>query len=666
MKLVIKLGGDIVKGEFPQNLLKDIKELRISNHLILVHGGGDVVTDIATKLGKEQKFVVSPDGIRSRYTDRETMDIFTMVMCGKIAKKLVEILARNGIQAVSLSGLDGGVLRASRKRKLLTIDERGRKVIIDGGYTGRMESGGGPVIEALLERGIVPIISPVAMGEEAEPLNVDSDRAAAYVAIGSRADAVVFLTDVNGLQLDGRVVESLTVEEARTALPEIGFGMQKKYPGRDRGDGGRSQRGNRGVRPGRVATGSRHVSRRLHGDTLMTMIDVMAVEDEHGPQTYQKFPLIIVRGSGAELWDDKGNKYIDCMGGYGVAIAGHCNPDVVAAVKAQAEKLITCHGSLYNDARAEFLEKLVTHAPEGLDAAFLSNSGAEANEVAIKLAKKFTGKKMMIAMKGAFHGKTAGALSATWNKKYKEPFEPLLQTFKHVEFGNLQELEAAIDGDTAAVMLEPIQGEGGVIMPPEGYLKGVREICDRKGILLIADEIQTGLGRTGKLWACDNWGVIPDIVTSAKGLAGGVPIGATIARKEILHSLKKGEQTSTFGGNPLACAAGSALLDYVSKHDLPGQAVTKGRYFKDKLNALLANHRIGREVRGMGLMLAIEMRVDIHDILMASIAERVLFTYSGRTVVRLLPPLVITEAQIDESVAALHKVISAQELKQNG
>lgn len=228
MKVVIKLGGDIVKGELPAGLLSDIKELRSSNQLILVHGGGDVVTEIATKLGKEQKFVVSPEGIRSRYTDRETMDIFMMVMCGMISKKIVETLAKNGIPAVSLSGLDGGVLRATRKKKLLTLDERGRKVVIEGGYTGKMQSGGGPVIDALLERGIVPVVSPVAMGEDSEPLNVDSDRAAAYLAMGSMAAAVIFLTDVKGLKLDGRVVERLTVEEAKAALPEIGFGMQKK------------------------------------------------------------------------------------------------------------------------------------------------------------------------------------------------------------------------------------------------------------------------------------------------------------------------------------------------------------------------------------------------------------------------------------------------------
>jgi acetylglutamate/LysW-gamma-L-alpha-aminoadipate kinase len=229
MRTVVKLGGDIVKGEVPAEFMADLKKvIQTNDQVVLVHGGGDVVTDIATKLGKEQRFVISPDGMRSRYTDRATVEIFTMVMCGLIAKKLVELLGRGGISAVSLSGLDGGVLRATRKKKLLIVDERGRKVAIEGGYTGKMQSAGGPIIEALLERGVVPVISPVAMGEEAEPLNVDSDRAAAYVAMGVHADVVLFLTDVKGFLMDGKVVEKLTTEEARALLPKTGFGMQKK------------------------------------------------------------------------------------------------------------------------------------------------------------------------------------------------------------------------------------------------------------------------------------------------------------------------------------------------------------------------------------------------------------------------------------------------------
>jgi LysW-gamma-L-lysine/LysW-L-ornithine aminotransferase len=395
-------------------------------------------------------------------------------------------------------------------------------------------------------------------------------------------------------------------------------------------------------------------------------MNIIEIEDLHGPHTYQKFPIAIVRGKGANVWDDKGRRYIDCMGGYGVAIVGHSNPEVVAAIKKQAATLITCHGSLYNDARAEFLEKLTSCSPKGLDAAFLSNSGAEANEVAIKLARKVTQKKGIIALKNAFHGKTAGALSITWSKKYREPFEPLLQGIKHVELGDLDAMEKAVDPDIGAVIIEPIQGEGGIMLPPAGYFKRVREICDRHDILLIDDEIQTGLGRTGKLWAIDHWGVVPDIMTSAKGLAGGVPIGATITSAEMLHALKKGEQTSTFGGNPLACAAGTATLDYILKNDLPSQAVKKGKFFMDKLKQMGSRHKLTREVRGKGLMIAFELRVDIQDVLNDTMSLGAIFTYSGRTIVRMLPPLVITEPQISKSVEILGKAISKEEGRRRG
>lgn len=396
------------------------------------------------------------------------------------------------------------------------------------------------------------------------------------------------------------------------------------------------------------------------------MSRAMELEDLHGPATYQRFPITAVRGSGALLWDEQGNEYVDCMGGYGVAIVGHCNPDVVNAIKRQAETLITCHGSLYNDKRGEFLDKLTAASPHGLDAAYLSNSGAEAVEVAIKLAKKFTGKKGMIAMKGGYHGKTSGALSATWSKKYKESFEPLLPNFKHVEYGDLEAVQREVDEDTCAVILEPIQGEGGIIVPPDGYLRGVRELCDKRGLLMIADEIQTGLGRTGKMWACENWNVVPDIMTVAKGLAGGVPIGATLTRSEILHSFKRGEQTSTFGGNPLACAAGSATLDFIQREKLPDRARLNGEKFLSGLRDIAQRHKLPREARGMGMMLAFEMRVDIQEILMQSLQKGVVFTYSGRNIVRLLPPLVMTSEQIARVLSVLEAVVSSEEAKRAG
>lgn len=228
MRIVVKLGGDLMRGVFPTALLEDLSKRSLTEELILVHGGGDLVTEIATKLGKEQRFIVSPEGIRSRYTDRETIDIYTMVMTGMIAKKLVQTLAAKGIKAVSVSGLDGSVLKASRKKKLMTVGEDGRKFMIDGGYTGKMQSINSALLDTLLTGGFVPIVSPVAIGDEAEPLNVDSDRVAAYLALGTRADAVLFLTDVTGLLFDGKIVAHLNAEQARTSMPKIGFGMQKK------------------------------------------------------------------------------------------------------------------------------------------------------------------------------------------------------------------------------------------------------------------------------------------------------------------------------------------------------------------------------------------------------------------------------------------------------
>ena len=387
----------------------------------------------------------------------------------------------------------------------------------------------------------------------------------------------------------------------------------------------------------------------------------IATEDEYGAGAFQKFPLTIVRGQGATVWDDSGNEYVDCMAGYGVAIVGHCNPAVVEAVKRQAERLITCHGSFYNDARAEFLEKLVKCSPKGLDKVLLANSGAETNEAAIKLARRRTGRKRIISMVGGFHGKTFGALSATWNKKYREPFMPLLEHFDFARYGDVDSLRSLMDSDAAAVIAEPIQGETGVILPPADYFKEVREICSQSGALLIMDEIQTGLGRTGKMWASEHWGVVPDIMCVSKGLAGGIPIGAVLATSEVMGSLKKGEHSSTFAGNPLACAAASATLSYIADAKLPSQAEAKGRLLRDSLNRIAAGHRLLREVRGLGLMLAAETRVDIHEMLLESLKRGVIFAYSGRETFRLLPPIVINESQIQKAIGVLESVVADEE-----
>lgn len=350
------------------------------------------------------------------------------------------------------------------------------------------------------------------------------------------------------------------------------------------------------------------------------------------------------------------------MGGYGVSLLGHCHPKVVKAIKEQCERLIACHGSLYNDKRAELLEKIAKIAPKGLDKIFLSNSGAEAVECAIKAAVKYAGKHEIISMVRSFHGKTLGALSATWNPKYREPFEKIIyKNFKFVPFGKIDKVEEAITDNTSAVIVEPIQGEGGVYVAPSGFLIGLRKLCDEHGIVLIFDEVQTGFGRTGRMWASEHWGVRPDIMCVAKAMGGGMPIGATIARGDIMDSLKVGEHTSTFGGNPLACAAACATIDVIIEENLVERARSLGSAFMNALRTMVNEFRILREVRGLGLMIGLEARFDVYNVLLKSIERGVILLYSGKNVIRFLPPLVISREQISKVAEVLREVLVEEE-----
>ncbi|MEK0350255.1 MAG: acetylornithine/succinylornithine family transaminase [Nitrosopumilus sp.] len=388
-------------------------------------------------------------------------------------------------------------------------------------------------------------------------------------------------------------------------------------------------------------------------------------EDQFMGNLYQRFPVTIEKGVGAHVWDVDGKEYIDCMGGYGVALVGHQNQRVNNAIKVQLDKIITVHSSFYNKTREEFLKLLIGLAPKGLTQVHLNNSGAEAIEAAIKFARKFTGKKGMVAMKGSYHGKSFGALSLTFNPKYRKPFEPLVEKVSFASFGDIESLRSVIDDDTAFVILEPIQGESGIIVAPDGFLQEVRKLCDEKGILLIFDEIQAGLGRTGRLWACDHWNTAPDILCLAKGIAGGVPMGVTLVRPDILSSMNKGEHSSTFGGNPISCAAGIAALKALTEDGLIENSEKMGKIFREGLEKLKEKHMMIREIRGKGLMIGIEMKFEIKDILMGLIKEGILMLYSGRNILRILPPLVISEDDITKVLHALDSILTKEEQKRN-
>lgn len=388
-------------------------------------------------------------------------------------------------------------------------------------------------------------------------------------------------------------------------------------------------------------------------------------EDLYVGNIYQRFPINISKGKGATVWDTSGREYIDCMGGYGVALVGHCNDRVVQAIKDQVENLITCHMSIYNDTRLKFLQKISEISPKELSKFFFSNSGAESVEAAIKFSRKYTGKSGIISMNGGYHGKTFGALSVTFNEKYRKSFQPLLEGVKFVPPHTPSVIEQVLDEGIGTVIVEPIQGETGIIVPEDGILQEIREICDRNNLVLIFDEIQTGLGRTGKMWAGQNWKTTPDIMCLAKGIAGGLPMGLTLCKPEILDSIKIGEHSSTFAGNPLACSAGIATIDSIVEDKLVENALHIGSLFKNGLLELQKKHKIIRDVRGLGLMLAAELRFDVRDVLMDGIKEGLLMLYSGRNIIRLLPPLVLDEVKVLKTLEIMDNILTKEEVRRN-
>jgi acetylornithine/LysW-gamma-L-lysine aminotransferase len=388
-------------------------------------------------------------------------------------------------------------------------------------------------------------------------------------------------------------------------------------------------------------------------------------EDRYLAPLYQRFPVNIAKGKGTRVWDTAGKEYIDSMGGYGVALVGHCNDRVVNALKMQAEILITAHMSTYNDTRLRFMQKITSVAPPDLNKIFFANSGAESVEAALKFARKYSGRHGVIAMNGGYHGKTFGALSVTYSEKYRKSFMPLLDGVKFVPYSDPSMLEEAVDDTIGSVIVEPIQGETGIIVPPDDLLPKIREICNRHNLVLVFDEIQSGLGRTGKMWAAQNWNTTPDIMCLAKGIAGGIPMGLVLARQEIMDAMKLGEHSSTFGGSPIACAAGTATIEALTDDKLIDNAAKMGMYFKERLNRLQEKHKIVRQVRGLGMMLGVELRFDVKDILFDGIRHGLLLLYSGRNVLRLLPPLVMDETTVSRVVDIMDTILTNEEKRRN-
>jgi len=394
----------------------------------------------------------------------------------------------------------------------------------------------------------------------------------------------------------------------------------------------------------------------------MTNLEIKQLASRYIINTYGEREIAIVRGEGCYVWDADGNRYLDFLAGIAVNSLGHCHPRVVEAIKKQAETLLHCSNLYYIEPQARLAQLLVEHS--FADQCFFCNSGAEANEAAIKLARKYAKEKVdpkrfeIITMLNSFHGRTLATITATGQPKYHKGFEPLVPGFKYVPFNDLEAVERAIDEKTCAVLVEPIQSEGGVNVPDPDYLKGLREICDRHNLLLILDEVQTAMGRLGTLFGYERFDVVPDIITMAKALGGGVPIGAMLAKKEVAEVLTPGTHASTFGGNPLACAAAIAAFQTVVEERLYENAERMGRYMMERLEELKGRFGIIKEVRGMGLMIGVEIDGDAKEIVRRCMRRGVLIGSAGERVIRFLPPLIINESHVDEAIKALEGALS--------
>ena len=368
---------------------------------------------------------------------------------------------------------------------------------------------------------------------------------------------------------------------------------------------------------------------------------------------YTQRGISLERGREALVWDTNGREYIDCIGGIGTASIGHAHPRIAEALTEQASKIISVSGAFANPTRDTFVEKLASITPEGLDRVFLCNSGTEAIEAAIKLARYTSGKPGIISAVRAYHGRTLGALSATHAPAYREPFLPLVEGFAHVPYNDASRIEEAIDENTAAVLLEPIQGEGGVHVPDDGYLRDVRRICDEHGVILILDEVQTGMCRTGRMFACEHDTITPDILCLAKAIAGGVPMGALVCTDRI--EVPTGRHGTTFGGNPLSCAAGNAALDIMIEESLASQAHRKGTTTLERLRSI-RSARI-RDVRGRGLLIGIELKEKAKPYVDELARRGILVMPTGPRIIRLIPPLVITDEQLETVCDAIEDVL---------
>ncbi len=667
--IVIKIGGSIANK--PEQLVSDIATLSKTGkyRFVIVHGGAIQTTALSERLGITPKFITSPTGVKSRYTDSASIETYVLALRGKVNAGIVLSLQNAGVNAIGISGIDGGLIRA--KQKIITsVDETGKQKIVRDDYTGKIERIDARSLTHFMNAGFTPVVAPIALGETGQPLNADGDRAAAAIASALGAEKLLLLTDVDGYfkNFPNDLAHSLQRTEIDDAIKTATGGMKRKLMAC-------GEAIDAGVTEAVICNGtvSSAVTNAINGSGTRirnsatvenlpmprTNLSLVESENKFEMNVYKKRDIALDHGNGSLVWDVEGNEYVDFTSGIGVAILGHNHPKLVDAVFTQASRMITCNESFANDQRVELLTRLTTlwHGATGKNGkVFLCNSGTEANEAAIKLARAKTGRKSLVAAMNAFHGRTCGSLTLTFKSKYRERFEPLIGPVSRIRMNDTEGLKTAVTSDTAALFLEVIQGEGGLRPANEEFLKAARDICTDKGTLLVFDEVQSGIGRTGKFFSFEHSGIAPDLVTLAKGLGGGVPIGAAITSEEF-SVFKTLEHGSTFGGNPLAAAAANATLRAIDEEQLLQTVQKNGEWFFGQLNALKAKHPSIVDVRGKGLFIGLELNIESTPIVKAAQAKGLLILAAGDTVIRILPPLNTPRETYERALLILDSVL---------
>ncbi len=687
--VVVKLGGSVLDRAESATLEDVVLLQRAGVRIVLVHGGGPEITRMLDRLGHTASFV---DGLR--VTDEETMEVVEMVLTGRVNQRLVAAIERAGGRAAGISGKDGSLLVARPHPKASAL-----------GHVGEVERVEPEILTALIEAGFVPVISSVGVDEGGVSYNLNADLAAAALAVALEAQKLILLTDVDGvLRTEGgerRLVSELDAEAARGMLDtdQLAGGMIPKLEASlaaiqggvesahivgtsdpdgllielltDAGIGtmirAEAPDGSAGVEPSHApASADAPVS-----DTSPASEDApSAFPDSESVLrgsaellfgNYVRAPVSFSHGRGTHLWDLDGKRYLDFVGGIAVSSLGHAHPALAGAIREQAGRYLHV-SNLYHIPEQVEAARLLTEA-SGLERAFFCNSGTEAVETAIKLARKWKRERgaeapEIVTMEESFHGRTMGALAATGVERYRRDFEPLPPGFRTVPFNDLEAAAAAIGPETCAVLVEPIQGEGGVIPATPDYLRGLRKLTADSKVLLILDEVQTGIGRTGRWFGFQGYGIRPDIVTLAKGLGGGVPVGAVLATAEVAKTLVPGDHGSTFGGNPLACAAAGAVLRTIQKEKLLENVVEMGGRLVGGLTALALEGSIVREVRGQGLLIGLDLTVEAGPVAAECLRRGLLVNAVRPGTLRLSPPLTVCRAEVDEALAILKDVLA--------